>query len=193
MHHRLRFLTLIILMQMAAVGWAQHMRLKTNLLYWATATPNAAAEFRVSDKWSLDCSVGWNPFTFSHNHKWKHIAVQPEARYWLCHVFQGHFIGAHALYSHFNAGGVDLPFGLLPDLKEHRNQGDLAAVGLVYGYDWMLPGNRWNIEAEVGLGYAVAKYKQYRCPDHCASLLQTTTKHMLMPTKLALNITYTLK
>ena len=32
----------------------------------------------------------------------------PEARYWLCAPFSGHFIGANLMYSHYNAGGIKL-------------------------------------------------------------------------------------
>ena len=62
---------------------AQDWRLKTNLAYWATTTPNIAAETRLSNRLSMDLSLGWNTFTYSGNKKLKHIAIQPEIRYWL--------------------------------------------------------------------------------------------------------------
>lgn len=121
---------------------AQNVAVKTNVLYWTTATFNASVETRLSSKWTLDVSAGYNPFTFSDNKKLKHLAIQPEARYWLCSPFSGHFVGANLLYSHYNAGGVKMPFGIFSDLEKYRFQGDLGAVGLVYGYSWMLPGKR---------------------------------------------------
>lgn len=90
---------------------AQNLAVKTNVLYWTTATFNASVETRLSSKWTLDVSAGYNPFTFSDNKKLKHFAIQPEARYWLCSPFSGHFVGANLLYSHYNAGGVKMPFG----------------------------------------------------------------------------------
>lgn len=169
---------------------AQDWRLKSNIAYWATATPNVAIESRLADKWSLDLSVGWNPFTFSDNKKLRHIAIEPEIRYWLGCPFKRHFIGADLLYSHYNAGGVHLPFGIFSDLKNHRFQGDLGAVGIVYGYNWTLPNNHWSIEAAIGLDYGITRYTKYRCYGKCASALEKKTKGMLMPTKIALSLVY---
>lgn len=171
---------------------AQNIAIKTNALYWATSTINAAAEFRLSDKWTMDVSAGWNPFTYSDNKKLKHVAIQPEARYWLCSTFAGHFVGANLLYSHYNAGGVKFPFGIFPELENSRFQGDLGAIGIVYGYSWMLPNKRWSIEGVIGLGYGITHYSKYAC-SICGSKLGEETKSLFMPTKLALSVVYYLK
>lgn len=170
---------------------AQDVVLKTNLPYWATTTPNLALEAKIAPKWTIDLSLGYNPFTFSDNKKIRHIAVQPEARYWLCAPFAGHFVGANVLYSHYNAGGVNLPFGLLPELEQHRFQGNLGAVGLVYGYSWMLPNKRWNIEAAVGLGVGYTRYDKYDCAV-CGTKVGDEKKWMFMPTKFAISVVYNL-
>lgn len=183
-------LVLSILLLASAQANAQDWRVKTNLAYWATTTPNIAIETRLSQKWSLDLSLGWNPFTFSDNKKLKHIAIEPEVRYWLGCPFKRHFIGANLLYSHYNAGGVHFPFGIFSDLKDHRFQGDLGAVGIVYGYNWTLPNNHWSIETAIGLGYGITRYTKYRCYGKCASALEKKTKGMLMPTKLAISLIY---
>ena len=126
----LRMLLLLVSALFITSASAQDWRLKTNLAYWATTTPNLGVEKRLSDHWSLDLSTGWNPFTFRKNKKLKHIAVQTEMRYWLDSPFLGHFFGANLLYSHYNVGGVHLPLGLFPKLKKHRFQGDLGALGM---------------------------------------------------------------
>lgn len=171
---------------------AQNVAVKTNALYWATTSLNAAVEAKMSDKWTAELSLGYTPFTFSDNKKLRHIAVQPEARYWLCSTFAGHFFGAHLVYSHYNAGGIDVPFGLFPELKHNRFQGDLGAVGIAYGYSWMLPSKRWNIEAEIGVGYGITKYSKYECAT-CGSKIADETKGKFMPTKLTLSIVYNIK
>lgn len=169
---------------------SQHVAVKTNALYLATATPNVELEARVAQKWTAGVSVGWNPFTFADNKKLRHIAIQPEVRRWLCSPFAGHFLAAHAVYSHFNAGGVGLPF--FPDLKGYRYQGDLGAVGIGYGYSWMLPGNHWSIEAEIGIGVGYASYGKYECAT-CGSKVADESKVKLMPTKAALSVVYNIK
>lgn len=171
---------------------AQHTAVKTNALYWATTTPNLAFEQKVGRKWTAELAVGYNPFTFSDNKKLKHIAIQPEARYWLCSPFEGHFFGLHAIYFHYNAGGIKMPFGLFKNLRDYRFQGDMGAVGLGYGYSWMLPGNHWSIEAEIGLGVGITKYGKYECAT-CGSKVADEKKTFFMPTKAALSVVYNIR
>ena len=102
-------LATMLLMLISMNGFSQNIGVKSNLLYWATTTPNIAAETRLSNRLSMDLSLGWNTFTYSGNKKLKHIAIQPEIRYWLGCPYIGHFLGANILYSHYNAGGVHLP------------------------------------------------------------------------------------
>lgn len=98
--------------------------LKTNLLYDATTTFNLGLEFKLSDKYTLDLSGNYNPWTFSGGKKLKHVLIQPELRYWLCEPFYGHFFGLHALYTHYNVAKIDLPFGIFDNLGKYRYQGD---------------------------------------------------------------------
>lgn len=189
----LRKLALVLLIVfVSSAASAQRTAIKTNALYWATATPNLAIEQKLGGKWTGELSVGWNPFTFSDNKKLKHVAVQPEARYWLCAPFEGHFFGLHAIYSHYNAGGIKMPFGLFKNLRDYRFQGDMGAVGLGYGYSWMLPGNHWSIEAEIGLGVGITKYGKYECKT-CGSKVADEKKTFFTPTKAALSIVYNIR
>ncbi len=88
MKRNLCLLLLLISVSLAA----QNVAVKTNLLYDATATVNLGAEIGLSPKWTLDLSANYNGWTFNENKKWKHWLAQPEARYWLCERFNGHFI-----------------------------------------------------------------------------------------------------
>lgn len=187
-----RVLLAVALPFMAAGASAQHTAIKTNALYWATTTPNLAIESKIGRKWTAELSVGYNPFTFSDNKKLRHIAVQPEARYWLCSPYSGHFLGLHLVYSHYNAGGVKMPLGLFKDLADYRFQGDLGAAGIGYGYSWMLPGNHWSLEAEIGLGVGITKYDKYECAT-CGAKVGSDKKTMFMPTKAALSLVYNIK
>ena len=85
-----------------------------------------------------------------------------------------------------------MPFGIFSDLEKYRFQGDLGAVGLVYGYSWMLPGKRWSIEGVVGLGYGITRYDKYACAV-CGSKIGEDTKSVFMPTKLAISVIYYIK
>lgn len=159
-NHRYKLVLLAVCLLFAASAFGQHTVVKTNALYWATTTPNLALETKIGRKWTAELSAGYNPFTFSDNKKLRHIAVQPEARYWLCSPYAGHFFGMHLVYSHYNIGGIKLPLGIFKDLRNYRYQGDLGALGFGYGYSWMLPGNHWSIEAEVGVGVGITKIRE---------------------------------
>lgn len=188
--HR-KLLSTVAMALFALAASAQHVALKTNALYLATATPNLGAEVRLAPKWTLNASVGYNPFTFSDNRKWRHVAVEPEVRYWLCSTFAGHFFGAQLLYSHYNAGNVKLPLGIFKELEDHRFQGDLGAVGIGYGYSWMLS-RHWSLEAEAAVGVGVTRYDKYECAK-CGDKVGSETRWLFMPTKLALNVVYYLR
>lgn len=160
--------------------------IKTNALYWATTTPNLGFEVGLSDKFTLELSGNYNPWTFSNESKLKHWLVQPELRYWLCERFNGHFFGLHGHYADYNIGGIKM-FGL----KDSRYQGNLYGAGLSYGYQWILS-KRWSIEATIGVGYARVNYDKYPCGE-CGTKLKDGHKNYFGPTKAGLSIIYILK
>ncbi len=172
---------------------AQDVAIKTNLAYWATATPNIGFEVALAPKWTLDVSGGYNPWTFSDNRKWKHWLVQPEARYWLCEKMGGHFFGLHLLGGQYNVGNINANFKLFgtdfSQLKDSRYEGWFAGAGIGYGYAWML-GRHFNLEAEVGVGYVYTRYDRYECAT-CGSQIEKDKKHNYFgPTKAAINLVY---
>ena len=63
--------------------------IKTNLLGWATASPNLGLEWGFGRKSTLNVSGSFNPFEFNEGKQWKHWLVQPEYRYWFCEKFNG--------------------------------------------------------------------------------------------------------
>jgi len=162
---------------------AQSVALKSNALYWGAAVPNLEAEVALNNRFTLDVSVNYNPFSISETKKWKLLSVQPELRYWLCQDFAGHFVGVHALAGEFNVGGVDLG-----DLKDHRIQGNAVGAGISYGYHWILS-PRWGIEATLGLGYIHFKYDKYVC-EHCGQKVGSYNKDYYGPTKVGLSLVY---
>lgn len=172
---------------------AQNVVVKTNLLYDITATANLGIEFKVAPKWTVDISGNLNAWTFSDNKKWKHWVLQPEARYWLCERFNGHFIGAHLVGGIYNMGNWNTDFTFLGtdfgQLKEHRYEGWLVGAGIAYGYHWML-GRHWSVEAEIGIGYVYTQADKYECPRCGEQLENNKPHHYVGPTKAAVNLIY---
>ena len=123
----------------------------------------------------------------------KHWVLQPEARYWLCDRFSGHFFGAHMHAGQYNVGGFNGVINLLGTdarkLKDYRYQGWFVGAGVAYGYAWIL--NRyWNLEAEIGFGYSYTRYDRFRCTG-CGKKVETNKPHHYVgPTKAAINLVY---
>lgn len=183
----------LILALLAGIGVkGQNVALKSNLLSDAFANVNLGVEVRLAKKWSLDITGDINNWSVNH-HKWKHWAVQPEFRYWLCDIFAGHFFGLHALGGQYNFGNIRNNvkfFGSdFSKLSDYRYQGWAAGAGIAYGYSWILA-KHWNIEAEIGVGWMYTRYDKYNC-SNCGRKLEDNMPHNYFgPTKLALNLEY---
>lgn len=172
---------------------AQKVALKTNLLYDATATVNAGLEFALAPKWTFDVSGNLNAWNMPNGRKWKHWMAQPEARYWLCDRFSGHFFGLHVHGGQYNIGGLRNNIRFLGTdfsrLTDERFQGWFAGVGIGYGYSWIL-GKHWNFELEIGFGYSYTLYDTFECAGCGKKVEENLDHHYVGPTKAAINLVY---
>lgn len=151
--------------------------MKTNGLLWGTTTPNLGIEVALSHKVTLELPASYNPWTFKNDKKMHFWLVQPEAKYWFCEKFEGHFAGIHLHGAQFYGG-----------FKQKRYDGYLAGGGITYGYNWILSPH-WNLEAAIGVGYAHLWYKQSpRIP--CKKCVRNKQGDYVGPTKLSLSFTY---
>lgn len=188
----LKFLASAALIAVCMPCAADQISLKTNLLYDATATINLGAEMRIAPRWSVDLSGNFNAWTFSDGKRWKHWLAQPEIRYWFCEATNGHFLAAHALGGQYNIGHLGFAHDFLgmpfSNLQQHRYQGWFAGAGIAYGYSWVL-GKHWNMEAELGIGWAYTRYDIFQC-EGCGKKTGSSDRYLFMPTKAAINLVY---
>ena len=110
-------------------------------------------------------------------------------RYWTDSVNVHHFFGANLIYSHYNAAELHFPFGMYPEVRNQRLQGDLGALGVFYGYSWPL-GRHWNIEAAIGVAVGYTQYERFKC-GLCGTKLGKSKKIFAMP-EAAVSIVYNL-
>ena len=211
-----RYLIIAVLAFLASLGTAsaQKVAVKSNALYWATATPNLGFEFALGERWTFELEGGYNPWMLNaeknnpwtldaeKNMKMKHWLVSPEFRYWFCNSFQGHFIGINGNYTQFNIGG--LPFAMpnvfinlsdkapaMPDLQTSRIQGWAVGAGLTYGYAFPIA-RRWNMELTCGFGWWYTVYDQFESRE-CGLFQQTVERHALGPATLGVSFIYMIK
>lgn len=194
MNNRSLFLLFVILL--ASLSWkadAQKAAIKTNLAADAFLNPNIGAEIGLAPKWTLEAEGEFNLWTLSGDKRWKHWAVQPEIRYWLCDRFSGHFFGAHIHGGQFNIGGIKNSLNLLgtdfSKLSDSRFQGWFVGAGVAYGYAWMI-NNHWNFEAEIGLGYSYTRFDQFRCAGYGRRVRVDDPHNYVGITRVALNLVY---
>ena len=174
----------------------QEVSIRNNLLYDATGTPNLGVEVQVGDHVSVGVNgsfkswprfLAWDNDVEANPQRWRHFLVAPEARYYFNEVFKGAFVGVDFLYSHFNVGGIKLPFGLYPELQEHRDQGSYWGGGAFMGYAWW-PFQHWRLELAGGAAVGLAAYDRYAC-EHCGTKLAEERKVAVIP-QLGINIAY---
>lgn len=190
---RISFLMMFVAFGCVQVLRAQNVALKTNLLADGFLNPNVGVEVALAPKWTLDVTGQFNGWTLSHDRRWKHATLQPEARYWFCDRFAGHFIGIHAHGGQFNIGGISNGISFLGTdfsrLTDSRFQGWFIGAGAGYGYSWIL-NRHLNLETEIGVGYSYTRFDRYRCAG-CGKKEETGKEHHYVgPTKAAVNLVY---
>lgn len=178
---------------MAHAARAQEVAIKTNLLSDAFMNVNLGMEVGLAPKWTLDLTGEFNGWTLSHGRRWKHWSAQPEARYWFCDRFGGHFVGVHLHGGQYNIGGFNGIYHLFGTdarkLADSRYQGWFVGGGISYGYAWVL-GRHWNLEAEIGLGYSYTRYDRFECIGCGRQVENDKPHHYVGPTKAAVNLVY---
>lgn len=160
---------------------AQKVAIKTNLLYAATTSPNLQLEMSLGPKSTFELGGSVNIFEYGNNRKIKHILVQPEYRFWFYEKFNGGFMALHLNGAQFNVGQI----------RNHRYEGYLYGAGIGYGYQWILS-KRWNLEANVGAGYAHVNYEKFSGEKLGASLNKNTYNYFGI-TKAGVSLIYFFK
>lgn len=185
---------------MAAMSLQAQVAIKSNLLYDATTTPNLGVEIGIGGKSTLNLVYGLNPWRFnseSHGKRFaRHWVLMPEYRWWPCTRMTGHFFGVHAMVGELNVSNVNLPLpggfvsgiNLREAAKDGRYQGPFAGVGVTYGYQWPLS-RHWNLEAEIGAGYAHVWYDRYPCGE-CGMSMERGGANYLGVTKVGVSLMY---
>lgn len=170
--------------------------LRTNLFWDGAAEPNIGIEFPLGKHVSLGVSGGiktwprwlfWDNDNVNDTRHWRNFAVVPELRVYLDEIYNGFFLGADVVYTHYNVGNVKFPLGLYPETQDSRVQGDFLGVGVLAGYSWWL-GRHWRIEVEAGVAAGWAGYGRYGC-EHCGTKLEDVNKVGVVP-KLGLNLAW---
>ena len=190
-------------LSLGSVSAQDRFAIKTNFLHDATASVNLGIEVGLAPKWTaaVEGSVNmWNP---SLNHWF----VSPEARYWLCKRFSGHFFSLHGNVGMASVGGFEgadfattYDFHRFPNLESFMlKDAFVYSIGVGYGHAFVL-GRHWNLELEACVGYLCARGDEYELkkdakgrpyiPENSIPVLEGSVFDYIGPTKLACSIVY---
>lgn len=182
---------------------AQDISVRTNLLWDGLSEPNLGVEFQLSRHFTLGGNVGlkswprWLAWDWDVNNPvhWRNFVVAPELRFYFDKdkdkMFEGAFIGTDIVYTHFNVGKVTFPFGLYPQVRDYRLQGNFYGLGLFGGYAWRIKDSRWRIEVEGGVAVGYHKADKFECA-HCGAQVGESRGVVLVP-KLGVNLAFDVK
>ena len=181
--HRILATTLLT-MSLAAIGTtahAQRIGLKTNVLYWATATPNFGLEFRLNRHITLNLDAAYNRLKVSDLNSRGEMG-NVEMRYWFSARPQaGHFMGIIGTAANYN---------IL--LNDTRHTGDAFGGGLPYGYSFVL-GKRWSLETSIGAGALHLREKRYDETKETAPETPNRRQWVFAPLKAGVTLVYIIK
>lgn len=165
-------------------AFSQNVALKTRLTNIALLSFDLGVEAGLSQKWTAELSSTYNPWTLADNMKWKILKFEPQVRYWPCQKFMGWFISSYIHGGFFNIGNVPLP-----PFRDTRYEGWFLGGGIGAGYQFILS-RHFNLELEIGGGYAYSRYDSYMCPKCGTVLSEDTPNHYWGPTKANITLVY---
>ncbi|GHT15950.1 hypothetical protein FACS189426_23830 [Bacteroidia bacterium] len=132
------------------------LQIRTNLLYWAAATPNLGMEWKPSNSFGVLVNGAWSHWIWSgegrHHRTWM---VSPEIRYYFGgrgvarNAPTGWFLGIEGHAAEFNF-----------KFKDTGYQGDALGGGITGGYKLRLS-KVFDLDFSLGLGYTQLKYDTY--------------------------------
>lgn len=167
--------------------------IKINLLYGiGTLTPNLGLEIGLNKHSTLDLLAAYHPWkrkgSLTDNKKFVHNLFRAGYRYWFCERYNGHYLGAGAIYTNYNVGSYTIP-GFIK--KEYRYEGHAYGAEINYGYNFML-GKRWGLELGIGVGVLRFDYDRFDC-EACDRDPEKRKNTYVGPTNAAISIVYLIK
>lgn len=134
-------------------GKTYTLALRTNLLRWATLTPDIGIEWRINRNWSIQVNGSWTSWSWDDsNRRYALWEVSPEVRYYIGKEKRG-YLGAM-----YHVGQFNYKF------SDTGRQGDLMGGGITGGY-WLKLNRSLSLDFSLGIGCTHADYDKYTVID----------------------------
>ena len=158
-----------------------HLSLRTNLLRWATLTPDLGLEWRICPSWSIAVNGSWTSWSWSDkDRRYALWEVAPEVRYYMGEK-KAWYLGVM-----FKAGQFNYK------LSETGKQGDLMGGGITAGYQLRL-NKALDLDFNLGLGYLNADYEKYEVIDGVRVRRGNETKDWWGPVNAGVTLVWKIK
>lgn len=171
---------------------AQQVAVKTNLLYWAAATPNIGIETAVAKHSTIALTANYNPWTIGDDNRIRHWFLRPEYRYWVAEKYTRLYFGVHAIGGEFEVGGFKFPFlgdQILTGLPGKYYKGSFIGAGFSIGYQFYVSPH-WNIELSAGAGVGRLCYHAEMIGDTEKRSYRNSVRWLPIPTELGVSFVY---
>lgn len=177
------FLCLSFIIACGSIARSQELALSTNFVDYASlGTLNLEASLGLSQHWSINAGVKYNPFSYEtgdETFRLKQRQINAGGRYWPWHVYSGWWFSGLIGYQEYNEGGL---------LSEITSEGDRFGAGLGLGYTYMLNAHL-NLDIGAGFWGGYDIYTSYSCA-YCGKILDQGGKFFLLPSNILLALTY---
>lgn len=180
-----KIILIITLVLIASKLCGQEMAISTNLAGYANfGTLNMEAAYGLSQHWSVNAGIKYNPFSFPAKNGSSQMQNRQQAfaigtRYWPWHIYSGWWLAGHMQAQQFNVGGIR---------AIETTEGDRLGGGISAGYTYMLH-QHLNLELGVGMWTGYEKFITYACPV-CGVIIDSGEKLFLKPNDIILSLTY---
>lgn len=144
MKHKLQIALIIsVLLSMFTIdSYAQRVSISTDPLKWATASTNLNIDVSLNAHYTLGFDLSFNPFDQIYGDiKLTHLSLSPEVKYWFKRAQYSHYLGVNILTAIYDIKA-----------RDYIAKGEMAAVGITYGYGFLLS-KHLSIIPNIGFGY----------------------------------------
>lgn len=163
-----------------------YMALKTNLLYDALLIPNIGVDVYMGRNWSavINWEYAWWKSDAVHWY-WRCYGGDFELRRWFGKAAKEKPLTGHHVGPYFQIVTYDFELGH----RGYQARRWTKAAGISYGYTMPLT-RRFNLEFEIGLGYAWGHFYEYDPIDDHYVWQATTRRRYFGPTKIEISLAY---
>lgn len=186
----------ILLLIIAALGAfipASAQMVKINAPAALAGCPNFGYEHQLTPRLSAAGDLLWLPYKWGHDHEvFRSLQLAGELRYYFDEasgerLAAGWYLGAYAMYGDFNIG---LKRDNAQGDPSYRRQGWGVSAGVSGGWKHRFS-SHWQMDINLGVGYAHLQYHKYRLDDPQALRIGTWhTRPWVGPVRFSISFGY---